>query len=238
MGEIQVLVAAPGEVEADVLAVALTEPATPFSGAAAALDQELGGQLGDLAAAGEIRGNRDSATIVHASAQGAKRVAVAGLGKPEELTADSLRTAAAAVARKATFGGTIAWVLDDSLPLDVSEQARATVDGIVIGSYDPGRWKSEKPERREIERIILVTDADLATEAERAGRVAAWTNRARDLSNMPANELTPERLAEIAQEISTEVSDLTVEAFGLDHARELGMGRSARSRRERRTPRR
>src|SRR4051812_23417159 len=117
MGEIQVLVAAPGEFEADVLAVAVNEPATPFPGAAAALDQELGGQLADLAAAGEIRGDRDSALILHASAHGAKRVAVAGLGKPEETTADSLRTAAAAVARKATFGGTIAWVLDDSLPL-------------------------------------------------------------------------------------------------------------------------
>jgi leucyl aminopeptidase len=41
---------------------------------------------------------------------------------------------------------------------------------------------------------------------------------------MPPNELTPERLAEIAQEISTEVSGLTVEAFGLEQARELGMG--------------
>src|SRR3954464_237426 len=111
MGEIQVLVAAPGEVEADVLAVAITEPATPFAGQAAALDQELDGQLSELADAGEIRGGRESAVVVHARAQGWKRGAVTGLGKPEELTADSLRTAAAAVARKATFGGTIAWVL-------------------------------------------------------------------------------------------------------------------------------
>src|SRR5215216_5664976 len=125
MAQIEVLVAAPGEIAA-----------TPFSGPADALDRELNGQLSELAGSGEIRGNRDSATIVHASAQGTKRVAVAGLGKPDELTADSLRTAAAAVARKATFGGTIAWVLDDTLPLDLSEQTRATLDGIVIGSYD------------------------------------------------------------------------------------------------------
>ena len=50
----------------------------------------------------------------------------------------------------------------------------------------------------------------------RAGIPAAWTNRARDLSNAPANELTPERLAEIAQEIATEVGSLNVETFGLD----------------------
>ena len=223
MGEIHVLVAAPGEVEADVLAVAVPEPAA-LTGPAATLDRELDGQLSDLVDSGEIRGNRDSATIVHAGAGGAKRVAVAGLGKPEELNADSVRTAAAALARRASFGGTIAWQLDDSLPVDLPDQARAVVDGVILGSYDPGQWKSKKPERREIERLVLVTNADLASQADRAQRVATWTNRARDLSNMPPNELTPERLAEIAQEISTEVSGLTVEAFGLERARELGMG--------------
>ena len=223
MGEIHVLVAAPGEVEADVLAVAVPEPAA-LTGPAATLDRELDGQLSDHVDSGEIRGNRDSATIVHADAGGAKRVAVAGLGKPEELNADSVRTAAAALARRASFGGTIAWQLDDSLPVDLPDQARAVVDGVILGSYDPGQWKSKKPERREIERLVLVTDADLASQADRAQRVATWTNRARDLSNMPPNELTPERLAEIAQEISTEVSGLRVEAFGLEQARELGMG--------------
>nr|MBA3718406.1 leucyl aminopeptidase family protein [Actinomycetota bacterium] len=104
------------------------------------------------------------------------------------------------------------------------EQARAVVDGVLLGSYDPGRWKTTRRERREIERLVLVTDADLGAEADRARRVASWTNRARDLSNMPANELTPERLAEIAQEISSEVTGLSVEALGLDQTRELEMG--------------
>src|SRR5262249_58585287 len=107
---------------------------------------------------------------------------------------------------------------------ELAEQARAVVDGVVIGSYDPGRWKTRPNETRKIERLVLVTDADLGDQADRAGRVASWTNRARDLSNTPANELTPERLVEIAEEMAKEVSGLTVEAFGLDRARELGMG--------------
>jgi leucyl aminopeptidase len=224
MGEIEVLVAAPGEVEADVLAVAVPQPPSPLAGPAAELDSELDGQLSELVEAGEIRGNRDSATIVHARAQGARRVAVAGLGKGEDVNADSIRTAAAAVARGATFGGTIGWILDESLPVEVPEQARAVVDGIVLGSYDPGRWKTKPNESRELERLVLVTQTDLGSQGHRFGRMASWTNRARDLSNTPANELTPERLVEIAEEISTEVGNLTVEAFGLERARELGMG--------------
>src|SRR5690349_15598329 len=149
MGEIEVVVAPPGDVEADVLVVAVPQPATPLSGAAAELDRELDGQLSDLADGGEIRGNRDSATIVHTRARGSRRVAVAGLGKREALNADSFRTAAAALARRASFGGTVAWVLDESLPVELPEQARAVVDGIVIGSYDPGRWKTKEKERSE-----------------------------------------------------------------------------------------
>jgi leucyl aminopeptidase len=225
VAEIDVLVAAPGALEADVLAVAVPEPATSLSGPAAELDAELDGLLSSLVESGDITGRRDTATVVHAPAGGSKRVAVAGLGKPEELNADALRTAAAAVAREATaFGGTIGWVLDDSLPLDLAEQAPAVVDGVTLGSYDPGRWKTKRPERREIERLALITDADLAVAADRARRIASWTNRARDLSNTPANELTPVRLAEIAEEISTEGTGLTFDAFGLERARELGMG--------------
>jgi leucyl aminopeptidase len=225
MAGIDVLVSAPGEVDCDVLGVAVAEPATPFSGRLAGLDDELNGLLSELAESGEIRGTRDRATVVHASAQGSKRVGVAGLGKPEHVDADALRTAAAAVARRATgFGGTIGWLLDDSLPLSVVEQVPAIIDGVILGSYDPGRWKTTKRERRDIERLVLVTDADVATEADRKARVANWTNRARDLSNTPANELTPERLAEVADEISTDVGGLTVEALGPDQTRELGMG--------------
>ncbi len=59
----------------------------------------------------------------------------------DALDGDSIRDAAAAVARL-DLGGTLAWRLDDSLPLSAGEQARAVVDGIVLGGYDQGRWKT------------------------------------------------------------------------------------------------
>jgi leucyl aminopeptidase len=225
MPEIDVVVAAPGEIETDVLAFAVPEPATELPPAAAELDRELDGRLSELIEAGDIRGERDTAVVVHVPAGRSKRVAVAGLGSAEEIDAEALRTAAAAVARSAgKFGGTVGWLLDDSLPLGASDQVRAVVDGVLLGAYDPGRWKTNGTQRRTIERLVLGTDADVAAESKRARVVASWTNRARDLSNTPANELTPERLAEIAQEISGEVAGLKVEALGLEQTRELEMG--------------
>ena len=123
----------------------------------------------------------------------ARRVVLVGLGPADELDADSVRTAAAAVAGASErVGGTLAWVLDDSLPH--SEQARAVVDGLLLGSYDPGRWKTGAKSDHPFERLVLVGGDDaIRAEAERAATVAEAANRARDLANTGANELTPEK---------------------------------------------
>ena len=51
--------------------------------------------------------------------------------------------------------------------------------------------------------------------AQRAERVAQWANRARDLANRPANDLTPSALGERAQEIAADFHTLTAEVFRL-----------------------
>jgi hypothetical protein len=35
------------------------------------------------------------------------------------------------------FAASIAWVLDDSLPVSRQNQARAIVEGTLLGAYDP-----------------------------------------------------------------------------------------------------
>ena len=223
---VQVSVVSPGAVEADVLAVPVAEPAElPRDGG---LDEGLRSRLQALASADEVSGELGEAWLVHVEegGLGAPRVAAAGLGPREELDPDSLRTAAGAVARAAgRFGGTIAWLLDPSLDLPPAEQARAVVEGAVLGAYEPGRWKTSKRRPHPLERVVLVGEGGEVSEAaERAARVAEWANRARDLANAPANELTPERLAARASEISGEVEHLAAEALGPDGLRELGMG--------------
>jgi leucyl aminopeptidase len=154
----------------------------------------------------------------------ARRIVLVGLGPAEELDADTVRTAAAAVAEAAErVGGTLAWVLDDSLPR--AEQGRAVVDGLLLGSYDPGRWKTGARSEHPFERLVLVGgDEELKAQAERAATVAEAANRARDLSNTGANLLTPESLAERARELAERHENLTAEALGPDEFTKLGMG--------------
>ena len=211
-------------VDADVLAAPVATG--ELQGAAAQLDERLQGLLGRLVAEGEVSGKLDTAPLVHLNGElNAARLAAAGVGPADEVDADALRTAAGRVAREARgFAGTLAWLVDESLPLSPPEQARAIVDGTMLGAYDPGRWKSDQHTPR-LESLLLVSDDPAVDKAaRRAGIVAEWTNRARDLANEPANVLTPERLAERAAEVSASSTLLSSEAFGPDEIRELEMG--------------
>jgi leucyl aminopeptidase len=223
VGELEVQVSPPGQVEPDVLAVPIPQAGDPLANGA--LDARLKGRLQRLLDAGELRSELGQAIVVHVDEPGPRRIAAAGVGPLEQLDADGIRTAASAVARAGQdIGGTLAWLLDERLPLPLDEQARAVVEGIVIGSYRPGRWKTEPDERREFARVVLYADdgAGLAEAAERAARVSRWVNAARDLANSPPNELTPMGLAQRAAEL--DVAHLTAEALDEGRIDELGMG--------------
>ena len=220
MDEVAIEVSSRGGGSPDALALVLAEDdTTPGS------DGDLQQQLQQLADDGELRGELGRTVVLHTNgASTARRVVVAGVGKRAEVDADAVRTAAAAVARRLRdVGGTLAWTLDDSLPLSLDEQARAVVEGTVLGAYSPGRWKTEQKGGKQIERIVLYGAGDGVDEtAGRAATVSKWVNWARDLANSPPNELTPEDLAERAAQLAG--ANLKVSALDPQRIDELGMG--------------
>jgi leucyl aminopeptidase len=227
MSEVAVEVKLPGQAESDTLVVAVSEgESSTLSDGARVLDQQLKGRIQRLAESGELHGELGKTLLLHTDGElRARRVVVAGIGRREDVDADALRTAAAAAAScLADVGGSVGWVLDESLPLGLDDQARAVIEGIVIGSYNPARWKTQEEPRKDIDRVVLCTGKQngLADAAGRAARVAKWVNWARDLANSPPNELTPEDLAAKAAELKGE--SVRVEALEPAQIDELGMG--------------
>jgi leucyl aminopeptidase len=208
--------------EADVMAIPVGPGGLPESAA------RFDGRLAKVAAEEDVAAEAGRTAVLHLDEEApVRRLALVGLGPAAELDADTLRTAAAAVARATErTGGSIAWLLDDSLGLSHAEQARALVDGLLLGTYDPGRWKTNASAEPPFERLVLVGSDDdtLGDAGERAATVAEATNRARDLANTGANLLTPERLADRALELADEHANLSAEALGPDEVRKLGMG--------------
>ncbi|HEY2073599.1 MAG TPA: leucyl aminopeptidase, partial [Gaiellaceae bacterium] len=182
-------------------------------------------RLAGVAESGELRGERGEALLLHRDGE---RVIAAGVGALDEVDRDALRAAgAAAAAELFRVGGTLVWVLDERLPVPLPEQAAALVEGTIIGGYSPGRWKTQEDGRpKQIERIVIGhfdTD-ELREAAGRAALLAERTNRARDLANMPPNELYPVTFAEQAATLADEHEHLSATALGPKEMEDLGMG--------------
>ncbi len=145
-----------------MLAVALSDNGSALPAVAESLDKTLEGRLGRLATEEEVAQAIGRTAVLHPNGElGARRVVVVGLGPAAEIDADALRTAAARVSAAADrVGGTLAWLLDDSLDLAPAEQARAIVDGLVLGAYDPGRWKQEVKELP-FDHLVLIGPDDV-----------------------------------------------------------------------------
>jgi leucyl aminopeptidase len=180
-------------------------------------------ELASLVESGEVTTKRGTVRAVHLDGQ---RALVVGGGELDEVDADTLRDAAAAVVAevRASTGGSIALPLDAAMPLQLPEQARAIVEGAVLGGYEPGAWKTVTREGEEVSELVLVTDTDVSDDVRRAETAAVWTNRARDLVNRPANDLTPASFAEYATEVAGDVGGLSAESLGPDEMGALGMG--------------
>src|SRR6185436_8034214 len=137
--DIEVSAAEPGDLEVDVLGVPVTDPPD-----ASRFDERIRPRLEGIS---ELSGETGSTVVVHLNGEvPAARVAAVGVGSSPD--ADSIRTAAAAVARAASrIGGTVGWAIDPGLGVPADVQARAAVEGIAYGAYRPGRWKSKESAR-------------------------------------------------------------------------------------------
>jgi len=142
----RVEIALPGQADADALALPVAQPLG--GDGAKIVDDKLGGRLGKLRESGDLRGERGEAVLLYLDGElEAPRLVAAGVGKRDEVDADALRTAAAATAQTLSrVGGTLVWLLDESLPVPLPEQAaEPVVDD--LRAVAPGRLSHGKRQR-------------------------------------------------------------------------------------------
>jgi leucyl aminopeptidase len=203
----------PAESDADTIAVGLLE------------DEPAPDALRELVQSGEARASFKSLALAHA---GGKRWLGVGLGKRAELTPERARVAAAvAVGRARELGArTLCW----QAPADTAQAiAGALVEGTVLGDYRFELFKSkpkddERDAPRRLDGLLVSGPAEIAQAVADAALVADRVNRARDLQNRPANDLTPSSLGEYAQALASETNGLTAEVERRAQLLERGMG--------------
>src|ERR1700755_3027703 len=123
---VEVTATAPAEVEADTLAL------VAGSLLVRKLDSLFEGRLSRSSA------DAEPITVVQLGRElRARRILLVAT---EGVDPEDLRTAAARAVRACRGTGSVAWTIDDTLPMAEARQLQSVVEGAVLGSYDAGRW--------------------------------------------------------------------------------------------------
>ncbi|NER23541.1 MAG: leucyl aminopeptidase [Symploca sp. SIO1C2] len=210
----------------DALAVSFLEDAVELTGDLAQLDEKLGGVLKELIEENEFKGSFGSSAVARVGAGSSiRKIILVGLGKADKLSLDSLRRAAAAIARMAkqqkskTLGISLPVVNDDP-----AATAQMITEGLLLALHLDNRFKSDPEDKgAKLEQVELLGLGSQETAVTKAQQICDGVILARELVAAPANAVTPMSLAQTAESIATEYG-LTLEILEKEDCEKLGMG--------------
>ena len=214
--------ATPSTVEADVLAVPIYREDAELTGDLAELDAAAGGAIRDAIDWGEFNILEHASALVDAGELPAGRLLLLNAGARGRGPWRARRLAAVATRRLNGRGArTLAiWLRDGETRDSWSAVASGAVSGTYRATAIYGRVRdTEAMERSVDEVLILGAEQDALDEGAVIGEGLAF---GRDLANRSANDLYPERMAEVARELESD--GCSVEILEPKEMERLGMG--------------
>jgi len=214
--------ATPSTVEADVLAVPIYREDADLTGDLAELDAAAGGAIRDAIDWGEFNILEHASALVDAGELPAGRLLLLNAGARGRGPWRARRLAAVATRRLNGRGArTLAiWLRDGETRDSWSAVASGAVSGTYRATAIYGRVRdTEAMERSVDEVLVLGAEQDALDEGAVIGEGLAF---GRDLANRSANDLYPERMAEVARELESD--GCSVEILEPKEMKRLGMG--------------
>jgi leucyl aminopeptidase len=212
----------PATVEADVLAVPIYREDADLTGDLAELDAASGGAIRDAIQWGEFNTVEHATALIDAGNLPVGRLLLVNAGTRGRGAWRARRLAAAATRRLNGRGArTMALWLRDGEDAD-GWSAAAT--GAIAGTYRStaiyGRVRDTDAMKRSVDEVIVLgAEQEALDQGAVIGEGMAF---GRDLANRAANDLYPERMADVAREL--EADGCTVEILEPDEMEKLGMG--------------
>lgn len=219
---LRAVTASPASIDVDVLAVAVYRDETDLPDDLAALDAASGGALRRAIEWGEFNPIEHAASLVDAGSLPARHLLLLNAGTRGRPAWRARRLAAVATRRLNGRGAeSLAVWLRDGEDRDAWTAAAA---GAVAGTYRStavyGRVRDTDAMKRSVAEVLFIgADQDAVDEGAVIGEGIAF---ARDLANRSANDLFPERMAEVARELTAD--GCTVEVLEPADMERLGMG--------------
>ena len=223
------------ECKTDLMAIGHFSDAKGLDALARDIDRKLAGQISRLIKLGDFKGKVGTDAIVYGNDKiGASRVLLIGLGEKKKATLDTLRRAAAAVAKKS-----IAMKVENiSLALhrafagrfDLAMMGRVCAEGIHFGSYQYDEFVTDSENGRLDSLKCTLVEPDSVKTKKLLKGLASGTiigkaqSYARTLANRPGNIINPAELAAVAKNIAKGMASLSCTVFDEKQLAAKGMG--------------
>jgi leucyl aminopeptidase len=198
----------------DAIIINLFEGVKRTGGATGAVDKALDKAITTLIKQGEFRGKFGEVCIIHSLGKLPSRiVAVAGLGKESDFTLDRIRILVAESCRalRKLNCRRIATIVHGAGIGGVEHEAacQATTEGGLMGLYKFRKHMTREDDNPEVSELVIVEREaaklpSLTRGCEKGKIIAEATNLARDWINEPANYMTPDDMAKIAEGLARE----------------------------------
>jgi leucyl aminopeptidase len=209
-------------VHADLVALGVRTGAVSQDPNLAAIDAASGGLLSAQIQLEQFEGKAGQSLKLGLPGLGAKTVILLGLGAGDTLSAAAARSLAARAAQAASSYGELAILA----PASDAPTLRALASGALLGAYRFTQYLTgdRRPKRTLSTVKLLVAERGAAQRKGLADGLVLGdcVNRARDLVNMPPNDLYPATLAELAKTWGTEAG-ATCKVWDKKGIEKLGM---------------
>ncbi|MBM3896838.1 MAG: leucyl aminopeptidase [Thaumarchaeota archaeon] len=173
----------------------------------------------------ESQGKFESISIIHTHQLiAAEKLIIAGLGKKQKTTTDSIRMVAGKIAQKvrelklADF--TI--IVPEDLQFNVNQTVSAIVEGAEMSMYSFDKYKKEKKEGKAPD-LTLVISHSVDDVILKAKKIAESVNYTRDIANLPPNECSPAQLAGFAKSLAAK-NNLKCTVLSKSELKQKGFG--------------
>ena len=219
---LRAIISPPAAVEADILAVPIYKDDTELTGDLGELDAAAGGAIRDAIAWGEFNLLEHASALIDARNLPVERLLLLNGGVRGRGSFRARRLAAVATRRLNGRGAaTMALWLRDG---EDDDAWTAAASGAIAGTYRStaiyGRVRDTEAMNRSVDEVLFVGASQAAI--DRGAIIGEGIAFGRDLANRSANDLFPERMAEIARELSEDGCTVTV--LEPKEMEQLGMG--------------
>jgi leucyl aminopeptidase len=212
-------------VAAELVAVPIGKGAE-FGPGADAVDAALDGGLAAFLSEAGFEGKLgETLAVPTAGRLKAKAAVLVGIGDPAELTADGVRRAGAAIARRAGKAASVATTLATAgSDLAVAAAAQALAEGLVLGAYQYLEYKGDaKPSKLKKVVVIATGGAPVRDAVARGATIGEAVTWARDMVNTPSKEKSPADMVAAARKL-LRGKGVTVEVLDVKELKAQRMG--------------